>query len=464
MMAKHKTPQEVFELCAKIHNNFYDYSKSVYLGAKTKMEIICPKKGHGSFWQQPYDHYQGIGCKKCGDERKGGRLSKEEQVKAFNLLFNNKYDYSESVIINNGTKIKIICNVDGHEPFWLTPNCHKEGNGCGECKRELKLKGIWPGLLKKANEIHNNFYDYSQFVYKGNAVKSIIICTKENHGPFQKKFKHHLKGKSCPKCALEKKTREQYSNKEEFVEKAEKLYPGKYTFEKFIYTSATDYGIMTCKKHGDFEQIPNRFFNGMECREFTKISFSEKKSVGVKAFVERSNEKHKNKYSYDKVIEWKGVGTKVEIFCPTSDHGYFLQTPHAHMRGLGCPKCTHIISDGCIEWLDSLGIPNDNLHREVLIRLEPNRRKIKADGYMPETNTIYEYNGDYWHGNPNNPKFPHDVVQPKTKKTYGELYQNTLIRDARIKAAGFNLITIWESDWFATQSLQTDLPEHSLQH
>ena len=29
----------------------------------------------------------------------------------------------------------------------------------------------------------------------------------------------------------------------------------------------------------------------------------------------------------------------------------------------------------------------------------PNTR-LKADGYCKETNTIYEFHGDYWHGNP----------------------------------------------------------------
>ncbi len=26
--------------------------------------------------------------------------------------------------------------------------------------------------------------------------------------------------------------------------------------------------------------------------------------------------------------------------------------------------------------------------------------RYKADGYCSETNTIYEFHGDYWHGNP----------------------------------------------------------------
>jgi len=32
-------------------------------------------------------------------------------------------------------------------------------------------------------------------------------------------------------------------------------------------------------------------------------------------------------------------------------------------------------------------------------------------------------------------------------KTFGELYQNTLKKEQYIRVMGFNLITIWESDW-----------------
>jgi hypothetical protein len=71
--------------------------------------------------------------------------------------------------------------------------------------------------------------------------------------------------------------------------------------------------------------------------------------------------------------------------------------------------------------------------------------KYKADGYCKENNTIYEFHGDYWHGNPNvfNPNDLNTIVG----KTYKELYENTLKREQEIKDLGFNLEIIWENDW-----------------
>ena len=53
------------ECCNKKHNNKFDYSKSLYCGMSEKIEIICPI--HGSFWQVPESHKNGVGCSKCSD-------------------------------------------------------------------------------------------------------------------------------------------------------------------------------------------------------------------------------------------------------------------------------------------------------------------------------------------------------------------------------------------------------------
>jgi len=69
---------------------------------------------------------------------------------------------------------------------------------------------------------------------------------------------------------------------------------------------------------------------------------------------------------------------------------------------------------------------------------------IYADGFCEDTNTVYEFYGDYWHGNPKiyNPM----DINLETKKTFKELYEDTLERE-RIIREKYNLVTIWESEW-----------------
>jgi hypothetical protein len=64
-------------------------------------------------------------------------------------------------------------------------------------------------------------------------------------------------------------------------------------------------------------------------------------------------------------------------------------------------------------------------------------KKYYFDGFCEETNTVYEYLGDFVHGN--------------LKQSNSELYQRkniaTFERINRIKELGFDVIIMWQSDW-----------------
>lgn len=57
------TNEEWIASARKVHGNKYDYSKMVYVNARTKVCINCHE--HGEFWQAPSDHTKGRGCPKC---------------------------------------------------------------------------------------------------------------------------------------------------------------------------------------------------------------------------------------------------------------------------------------------------------------------------------------------------------------------------------------------------------------
>ncbi len=57
----------------------------------------------------------------------------------------------------------------------------------------------------------------------------------------------------------------------------------------------------------------------------------------INEFTKRAIKKHNNKYDYKRINNLNGVQNKVKIICPIHDE--FLQTPQAHLRGSGCPKC-----------------------------------------------------------------------------------------------------------------------------
>jgi len=73
------------------------------------------------------------------------------------------------------------------------------------------------------------------------------------------------------------------------------------------------------------------------------------KKLTTEDFIKRAKKVHGEKYDYSKV-ECTGNRTKVIIIC--KKHGEFLQSPHDHLRGSGCSKCSEKKS----KELQSLGV------------------------------------------------------------------------------------------------------------
>jgi hypothetical protein len=80
----------------------------------------------------------------------------------------------------------------------------------------------------------------------------------------------------------------------------------------------------------------------------------------------------------------------------------------------------------------------------------------KVDGYDPTTNTVYEFHGDFWHGNPD--VFDSEDTNPVTNTNFGELHQRTVSRDQSIRDEGYNLVTIWESEFNKLSDSSTSSP------
>ena len=61
------------------HKILYDYSKSIYINSKTGIIIGCPI--HGDFIQTPNSHLSGIGCKRCGINKRIRIYRKGQRIK-----------------------------------------------------------------------------------------------------------------------------------------------------------------------------------------------------------------------------------------------------------------------------------------------------------------------------------------------------------------------------------------------
>lgn len=194
--------EEFIQKAREKHGDKYDYSKTEYVNAKTKVKIICLK--HGVFEQEPESHLQGCGCRQCVSEgqSKSQAFTTEQFIEQAKTKYGNKYDYSQVEYINNHTKVKIRC-IEHDYVFEQIPTNHLHGNcGCKKCISEKRSKckiSNTDEFIQKAIAKHGNKYDYSEIEYKNNHTKVKIICP--IHGEFEQTPNNHLSGKGCGKCA-----------------------------------------------------------------------------------------------------------------------------------------------------------------------------------------------------------------------------------------------------------------------
>ena len=101
-------------------------------------------------------------------------------------------------------------------------------------------------------------------------------------------------------------------------------------------------------------------------------------------------------------------------------------------------------------WLNRIekeqGIILEHAERNKELRIDlGNGNYYLADGYCRKNNTIYEFNGDFWHGNP--AKYEPEDINPKNGKTFGELHMKTIVKENVLKSMGFNVVSIWEEEF-----------------
>lgn len=160
-------------------------------------------------------------------------------------------------------------------------------------------------------------------------------------------------------------------------------------------------------------------------------------------------------------IEWHPDNEPMTEYLPGSDkivkwtcclkprnHIWLARIANRTSLSRGCPHCANSkgYSNGQILWLTQIEMNEDiSIQHALKPGGEYNISGVgKVDGFCIVTNTVYEYHGDFWHGNPK--IYNHNDTNPISKKKYGVLYNKTMERDSLIRKLGYTLIIKWESD------------------
>ena len=161
---KKLTTKEFILSANLIHDNFYNYDKTIYLTSRINLLITCPI--HGDFSQKANNHLNGAGCTKCRTDnvKKSKTLTLEKFIEKSNIIHNFKYSYINTNYINSRLKVNIICPIHGE--FLQVPNSHLIGIGCNKCSY-LKYNGGWKlNEWKIAGENSKNFDSFKVYIIK----------------------------------------------------------------------------------------------------------------------------------------------------------------------------------------------------------------------------------------------------------------------------------------------------------
>lgn len=446
--------EEFIRRCKEVHGYFYDYSKTVFTDTLKKVIVTCPN--HGDFEQVANSHMIGSRCPEC----------RKEEPKRINLnKFTTKflarcievhgdiYDYSLVDYKRQRDNVKIICAI--HGIFEQRPDSHLRGAGCQKCghhriKEANQTLYSRDDFIKMAKEANGYEYDYTLLTnefYRKDKEKIEIICQK--HGVFKQSAIIHLAGGSCKKCRnFDLKI---VKKKSDFIRLAVKIHGGKYDYSKVKKPSSDLLVLIICPKHGDFWQNYKYHIRGSGCPTCGKKVAGQYRVLTTEEVIESFKKVHGDTYDYSKVNHVPGnKNRKVEIIC--RKHGSFFQASYSHLDGKGCRACSQAgFSKVAVRWMvqaaTKMGINPDEIQHGLNggeYRLPGTR--IRVDGYHSKTNTVFEFHGDRWHGNPTL-YHPDEICHPFTGKTAGTLYKETLKREQTIRRLGFNLITVWEHDY-----------------
>jgi len=145
------TLDEFIAKATKIHNNFFQYQKAVYINDKIALTITCP--AHGDYKQKPKAHLQGKGCIKCSYEKRS--INTAEFITRAAKIHNNFYDYSCTQYQNARTKLEIKCPF--HGVFQQKASYHLVGNGCPRCCSSRGEQAVEKILIEKNVEYKSEY-------------------------------------------------------------------------------------------------------------------------------------------------------------------------------------------------------------------------------------------------------------------------------------------------------------------
>ena len=193
-MPKKRTHEQFIEDMNKINPNIEILNKYV----KAKIKVKCRCKLDGYEWEATPDNLlHNKGCPICGNKTISNKLSKSHndfinKIKEINPNIEILGEY-----VNNHTKIKCRCRLDGYEWEAIPNNLTSKKQGCSKCFGNNKK--THEEFIQEMRNINDNIEIISKYININTKVK----CRCKLDGcEWEARPDHLLEEHGCPKCAI----------------------------------------------------------------------------------------------------------------------------------------------------------------------------------------------------------------------------------------------------------------------
>lgn len=303
-----------------------------------------------------------------------------------------------------------------------------------------------------ATKVHGTKYRYHKAVYTRAHEKVEVVCPA--HGSFMVSPANHIHKKSgCPSCKGANSSASLQMTQKQFLKRAKAKHGDRYDYAKTKYCGQKGKVTIHCNEcDADFEQTGGSHLAGRGCPtcarskrtgRYGKMTLNEFmiRLRKVNAKVDASAAVYKNMHSY------------ITVRCLRCD-GEFRKKPWLLLKGGACTVCFGKgFSAMALAWIE-----HEAKTRRIKIQHALNGGEFKipgtnyrVDGYNKRSNTVFEFHGDHFHGNPKRFKAS-DRPNPYNDKTAKELYAATRKREKLLRSLGYNVVVMWESDWRALRA------------
>lgn len=179
------TQDQFLKHCEEVHGTRYDYSLVNYKNSLTKVDIICPREGHGVFSILPPGHtHAGGGCPVCAQEARIAKTTKTQDRFIEQCVAQNAPKITFEKVVYKGDRPKVEFNCADHGSFFMAPYNFLQGQRCPSCSangyshaRPGRFYILSDGATTKVGVTHRNPQKRADAVYHTGGPQMSVITS-----------------------------------------------------------------------------------------------------------------------------------------------------------------------------------------------------------------------------------------------------------------------------------------------